>query len=188
MALAKTGGLVMKGRSDGVLKARGRAVRPGRDLQRADAPLPPTRSRTPSARGGADDGDETVCLFVVMKKKGGGPGGGAGGGFVRGDTDRRIRDAIRARLSPRHVPAVVDECGPAGVPRPASGKKGRGGRQADPERGGGEGERQRREPGGPGVVVQGLGGAQPLTGDGLGCWTVIIASIRESFPTGERRL
>lgn len=108
MALTKTGGLVMKGRGDGVLKARGRAARPGRDLQRADAPLPPTRSRTPCARGGADDGDETVCLFVVMKK-GGGPG--AGSGFVRGDTDRGIRGAIRARLSPRHVPAVVDECG-----------------------------------------------------------------------------
>lgn len=58
--------------------------------------------------------DETVCLFVVMAP---------GAAFVRGATDAQICAVVRDQLSPRHVPAVVDECGTAGVPKTANGKK-----------------------------------------------------------------
>lgn len=116
----RTGGLVMKGRSDGVLKPAG--VRFGsaeiynvlaRSFAGEVEDAVCVGRRRPS-RYGPDDGDETVCLFVVMAP---------GHPFVRGETDRRIRDAVRAGLSARHVPAVVDECGPAGVPRTGNGKK-----------------------------------------------------------------
>ncbi|KAK7728734.1 hypothetical protein SLS53_009387 [Cytospora paraplurivora] len=136
VVLTKTGGLVMKGRSDGVLKPAG--VRFGsaeiynilaRFFSHEIEDAVCVGRRRPDV-----DKDEAVCLFVVMKGKeeeeeeegGGGGSGGGGGGrglFVRGDTDKRIRDVIRAQLSPRHVPAVVDECGPAGVPKTNNGKK-----------------------------------------------------------------
>lgn len=60
------------------------------------------------------DKDETVCLFVVMAP---------GHKFVKGDTGARVRGVIKAQLSPRHVPTVVEECGPAGVPKTGNGKK-----------------------------------------------------------------
>lgn len=60
------------------------------------------------------DADETVCLFVVMAP---------GKKFTKGDTDARVRDVIRRQLSPRHVPAIIEECGPAGVPKTGNGKK-----------------------------------------------------------------
>lgn len=43
--------------------------------------------------------------------------------FVKGVTDEQIKQVIRRELSPRHVPAVVAECGPEGVPRTGNGKK-----------------------------------------------------------------
>ncbi|CAN8097012.1 unnamed protein product [Discula destructiva] len=60
------------------------------------------------------DTDETVCLFVVMRP---------GAVFVAGETDAQMRAVVREQLSPRHVPAVVAECGPEGVPVTANGKK-----------------------------------------------------------------
>lgn len=60
------------------------------------------------------DADETVCLFLVMQP---------GVPFVRGETDVQVRRAVREQLSPRHVPAVVAECGPEGAPRTGNGKK-----------------------------------------------------------------
>lgn len=106
----------MLGRSDGILKPAG--VRFGSAevynvLARFFAPEVDEAVCVGRRRPGLDR-DEAVCLFVVM---------GRGREFVRGDTDRRIRDVIRAQLSPRHVPAVVDECGPAGVPKTGNGKK-----------------------------------------------------------------
>lgn len=117
MVLTKTGGLVMLGRSDGILKPAG--VRFGSAeiynvLARHFAPEIEDAVCVGRRRAGVDR-DEAVCLFVVMA-----PGGRP---FVRGDTDARLRAAIREQLSPRHVPAVVDECGPAGVPRTGNGKK-----------------------------------------------------------------
>lgn len=113
----------MLGRSDGVLKPAG--VRFGsaeiyNTLTRffasevQDAVCVGRRRCGGGGGRGAADRDEVVCLFVVMAE---------GHGFVRGDTDARIKDVIRAQLSPRHVPTVVDECGPAGVPKTGNGKK-----------------------------------------------------------------
>lgn len=105
----------MLGRSDGVLKPAG--VRFGSaeiyniltkffGATIADAVCVGRRTATAS--------DETVCLFVVMQP---------GAAFVRGETDQAIRKVVREQLSPRHVPAVVEECGPEGTPKTANGKK-----------------------------------------------------------------
>jgi acetoacetyl-CoA synthetase len=59
------------------------------------------------------DRDETVCLFVVMRE----------GQEFSEDLRGRIRNVIKKELSPRHVPGVVEECGPAGIPKTGNGKK-----------------------------------------------------------------
>lgn len=105
----------MKGRSDGILKPAG--VRFGSaEIYNVLTRFFPDEVEDAVCVGRRRplDKDETVCLFVVMA---------AGHAFVRGDTDRRIRDVVRAQLSPRHAPAIVDECGPAGVPKTGNGKK-----------------------------------------------------------------
>ncbi|PTD07299.1 Malonamoyl-CoA synthetase vrtB [Fusarium culmorum] len=108
-----TGSLVMLGRSDGVLKPSG--VRFGSAeiyniltrffaAEIEDAVCIGRRRET--------DSDETVCLFVVMVP-----------GYEFNDNLRlRIKSKIKAELSPRHVPGVVEECG-AGVPKTSNGKK-----------------------------------------------------------------
>ena len=112
-----TGGMVMLGRSDGVLKPGG--VRFGSAEiynvlsgwfagEVADAVCVGRR------RGG--DADEVVVLFVVMcagKEFGAGVGG----------VGERIRGVVRRELSARHVPRWVEECGPGGVPVTVNGKK-----------------------------------------------------------------
>ena len=108
-----TGSLVMLGRSDGVLKPAG--VRFGSaeiyniltrffagDVE--DAVCVGRRRET--------DKDETVCLFIVP----------AAGKTFTEDLATQIKSKIRSELSPRHVPAVVDECG-AGIPKTGNGKK-----------------------------------------------------------------
>lgn len=110
----QTGGLTMLGRSDGVLKPSG--VRFGSAeiyniLTRffagevEDAVCVGRRRET--------DRDETVCLFVVMRE----------GQEFSEDLRGRIRNVIKKELSPRHVPGVVEECGPAGIPKTGNGKK-----------------------------------------------------------------
>jgi acetoacetyl-CoA synthetase len=108
-----TGGLVMLGRSDGVLKPAG--VRFGSAEiyniltkffadEVEDAVCVGRRRET--------DRDETVCLFVVMcpDKK------------FDDSLRERIRAVIRKELSPRHVPGVIEECG-GGIPKTGNGKK-----------------------------------------------------------------
>ncbi|KAK0711322.1 hypothetical protein B0H67DRAFT_284927 [Lasiosphaeris hirsuta] len=108
-----TGGLVMLGRSDGVLKPAG--VRFGSAeiynvLTRFFASE--VEDAVCVGRRRETDTDETVCLFVVMAE-----------GKVFGDEFRtRIRDTIRRELSPRHVPGVVEE-GKGGIPKTGNGKK-----------------------------------------------------------------
>jgi acetoacetyl-CoA synthetase len=108
-----TGSLVMLGRSDGVLKPSG--VRFGSAeiyniltrffaAEVEDAVCVGRRRET--------DSDETVCLFVVM----------APGREFDDDLRLRIKSKIKAELSPRHVPGVVEVCG-AGVPKTGNGKK-----------------------------------------------------------------
>ncbi|KAJ4174904.1 hypothetical protein NW754_005327 [Fusarium falciforme] len=108
-----TGSLVMLGRSDGVLKPSG--VRFGSAeiyniLTRFFASA--VEDAVCIGRRRETDTDETVCLFVVMVP-----------GHKFGDDLRtRIKAKIKAELSPRHVPGVVEECG-GGVPKTGNGKK-----------------------------------------------------------------
>lgn len=109
----RTGGLTMLGRSDGVLKPSG--VRFGSaeiyniltkyfSGEVEDAVCIGRRRET--------DRDETVCLFVVMCE----------GRVFSEDLAERIKTTVRKELSPRHVPAVVEEAG-GGIPRTGNGKK-----------------------------------------------------------------
>ncbi|KAK6216439.1 hypothetical protein LQW54_003443 [Pestalotiopsis sp. IQ-011] len=110
---ARTGGLTMLGRSDGVLKPSG--VRFGSaeiyniltkyfSGEVEDAVCVGRRRET--------DRDETVCLFVVVCE----------GRAFSDDLAERIKSTVRKELSPRHVPAVVEEAG-GGIPRTGNGKK-----------------------------------------------------------------
>jgi acetoacetyl-CoA synthetase len=107
-----TGGLVMLGRSDGVLKPAG--VRFGSaeiynvllkhfpdDV--ADALCIGRRRET--------DSDETVCLFLKM----------AEGRKFDQVLAERIKGVVKKELSPRHVPGVIDEC--PDIPVTSNGKK-----------------------------------------------------------------
>lgn len=107
------GNLVMLGRSDGVLKPAG--VRFG------SAEIYNVLTRFFAAevedalcvgRRRATDTDETVCLFVVP----------AEGKKFDDDLRARLKSVIKAELSPRHVPGVVEECG-GGIPKTSNGKK-----------------------------------------------------------------
>ncbi|KAI0543789.1 acetoacetate-CoA ligase-like protein [Xylaria curta] len=110
---ARTGGLTMLGRSDGVLKPSG--VRFGSAEiynvltkffggEVEDAVCVGRRRET--------DRDETVCLFVVMCE----------GREFTGELRLRIQQTVRTELSPRHVPAIIEEAG-GGIPRTGNGKK-----------------------------------------------------------------
>jgi len=108
-----TGGLVMLGRSDGVLKPAG--VRFG------SAEIYNILTKFFAAeiedavcvgRRREQDRDETVCLFVVMVP---------GRAFDDALRDR-IKRVIRDELSPRHVPGVIEECS-NGIPKTGNGKK-----------------------------------------------------------------
>jgi acetoacetyl-CoA synthetase len=108
-----TGGLVMLGRSDGVLKPAG--VRFG------SAEIYNVLTRFFAAevedavcvgRRRESDRDETVCLFVVM----------AEGRVFDDGLRKRIVEVVRRELSPRHVPGVIEEA-KGGVPKTGNGKK-----------------------------------------------------------------
>ncbi|KAK4204468.1 putative acetoacetyl-coenzyme A synthetase [Triangularia verruculosa] len=110
---AKTGGLVMLGRSDGVLKPAG--VRFGSAeiynvLTRHFAGE--VEEAVCVGRRRERDRDETVCLFVVMSE----------GRQFGPETKKKIAEAVRRELSARHVPGVIEEAG-GGVPKTGNGKK-----------------------------------------------------------------
>lgn len=110
---AGTGSLLMLGRSDGVLKPAG--VRFGSAeiyniLTRFFASE--VEDAVCIGRRRESDKDETVCLFVVM----------APGKTFSEDLQARIKGKIKAELSPRHVPGVVEE-GLGGIPKTGNGKK-----------------------------------------------------------------
>ncbi|KAJ6443402.1 eukaryotic translation initiation factor 3 subunit 2 [Purpureocillium lavendulum] len=108
----KTDGLVILGRSDGVLNPSG--VRFGSAeiysliLQRF--PLQVEESLCIGRRR-HDDTDETVVLFLKMR---------AGHSFNIQFAEA-VRSAVRDGLSPRHVPSIIDEC--YDIPVTANGKK-----------------------------------------------------------------
>ncbi|XP_010602834.1 acetoacetyl-CoA synthetase [Fukomys damarensis] len=105
----KTGGIIMLGRSDGTLNPNG--VRFGSSEiyniveafeEVGDSLCIPQYNR---------DGEERVILFLKM----------ASGHAFRPDLVKRIRDAIRLGLSPRHVPSLILET--QGIPYTLNGKK-----------------------------------------------------------------
>ena len=107
----KTGGLVMLGRSDGVLKPAG--VRFGsaeiynvllKHFANVDDALCIGRRRE-------TDTDETVVLFVKMLPQ----------NQFSEELAGKIKTTIRSELSPRHVPSIVDEC--MEIPVTTNGKK-----------------------------------------------------------------
>ncbi|KAJ8122297.1 hypothetical protein ONZ43_g1474 [Nemania bipapillata] len=110
---ARTGGLTMLGRSDGVLKPSG--VRFG-SAEIYNVLTKFFGGKVEDAvcvgRRREIDRDETVCLFVVMCE----------GQEFTNELRLNIQQVIRAELSPRHVPAIIEEAGD-GIPRTGNGKK-----------------------------------------------------------------
>ncbi|CAJ2506825.1 Uu.00g080110.m01.CDS01 [Anthostomella pinea] len=109
----KTGGLTMLGRSDGVLKPAG--VRFGSaEIYNVLTKFfgGEIEDAVCVGRRRESDRDEVVCLFVVMCE----------GAKFTDDLRARIQQTIRKELSPRHVPAVIGECG-GGIPKTGNGKK-----------------------------------------------------------------
>ncbi|KFG82718.1 acetoacetyl-CoA synthase [Metarhizium anisopliae] len=108
----RTGGLVMLGRSDGVLNPSG--VRFGSaEIYNLIIKKFPETVEDSLCIGRRRDGDmdETVILFLKMRQ----------GNMFSEEVVTAVREAIREQLSPRHVPAIVDEC--PDIPVTANGKK-----------------------------------------------------------------
>jgi acetoacetyl-CoA synthetase len=107
-----TGGLVMLGRSDGILKPSG--VRFG-SAEIYNVLLKHFAAEVEDAlcigRRRETDSDETVVLFLLMVK----------GKKLDEELRQRIKGCIRRELSARHVPGVVDEC--VEIPVTTNGKK-----------------------------------------------------------------
>ncbi|GES59104.1 acetoacetyl-CoA synthase [Aspergillus terreus] len=113
----RTGGVIMLGRSDGVLKPAG--VRFGSAeiynvLLKHFAEEVEDSLCIGRRRDGIDT-DETVVLFVKLASSDGSPAS------MPSDLALRIQTTIRKELSPRHVPAVVDAC--PEIPVTSNGKK-----------------------------------------------------------------
>jgi acetoacetyl-CoA synthetase len=108
----QTGGIVMLGRSDGVLKPAG--VRFG-SAEIYNVLLKHFAVEIHDAlcvgRRRATDLDETVVLFVKMND----------GHTFDGSLAKKICETIRRELSARHVPGIVDEC--PEIPFTTNGKK-----------------------------------------------------------------
>ncbi|KAM3419269.1 hypothetical protein BST61_g5206 [Cercospora zeina] len=109
----KTGGLVMHGRSDGVLNPSG--IRFGSGEIYAVVEAPPFTERISQAlcvgRRRPQDTDESVFLFVTMNR----------GNTLTAELSDAIKNAIKKSLSPRHVPQFVIEV--PEIPTTINGKK-----------------------------------------------------------------
>jgi acetoacetyl-CoA synthetase len=107
-----TGGLIMLGRSDGILKPSG--VRFGSaeiyNILLKNFPNDVADALCIGRRRETDD-DETVVLFLKMEDK---------KRFSKKLADD-IKAVIRKELSPRHVPGIIDEC--PEIPITSNGKK-----------------------------------------------------------------
>ncbi len=106
-----TGGLIMLGRSDGVLKPSGVRFGSAEIYNVLLAHFPEIEDALCIGRRRESDADETVVLFVKMER---------GGTFTQ-ELVGRIKAMVRKELSARHVPGVVEEC-PA-IPVTTNGKK-----------------------------------------------------------------
>lgn len=119
------GAMTMLGRSDGVLKPAG--VRFGSAeiynvLARFFAAEVEDAVCVGRRREGVDK-DETVCLFVALRSNEDASGNSKPTLDGPGGLRESIKDVVRRELSPRHVPGIIEECGPLGVPKTSNGKK-----------------------------------------------------------------
>jgi len=107
----KTGGLIMLGRSDGVLKPAGVRFGSAEIYNILLKHFPEVEDALCIGRRRETDMDETVVLFVKMAQK---------GNFTK-DLGRKIKTTVRTELSARHVPSIVNEC--PEIPVTTNGKK-----------------------------------------------------------------
>lgn len=107
----KTGGLVMLGRSDGVLKPAGVRFGSSEIYNVILKHFPEIDDGLCIGRRRENDTDETVVLFLKM----------AQGATLSEELKERVKSVIRGELSARHVPGIFDEC-PA-IPATINGKK-----------------------------------------------------------------
>ena len=114
-----TGGLIMLGRSDGVLKPAGVRFGSAEIYNVLLKHFPEIEDALCIGRRRKNDTDETVVLFVKMEKEK--EKEKEKEGTFTEELVARIQATIRKELSTRHVPGVVDEC-PA-IPVTTNGKK-----------------------------------------------------------------
>ncbi len=106
-----TGGLVVLGRSDGVLKPAGVRFGSSEIYNVLLESFSEIEDALCIGRRREADTDEVVVLFIKM----------AQGSKFSEDLERSIRKVLRERLSARHVPGIIDEC--PEIPVTTNGKK-----------------------------------------------------------------
>ena len=106
-----TGGMIMLGRSDGVLKPAGVRFGSAEVYNLLLKHFPEIDDALCIGRRREKDTDETVVLFVKM----------AGGRVFGEELVGRVKGTVKRELSARHVPSVVDEC--VEIPVTTNGKK-----------------------------------------------------------------
>lgn len=107
----ETGGMLMLGRSDGILKPSGVRFGSAEIYNILLMHYPEVEDALCIGRRRETDTDETVVLFVKM----------AEGKSYSQDLAKRIQGTVKAELSARHVPGIVDEC--PEIPVTTNGKK-----------------------------------------------------------------
>lgn len=107
----KTGGLIMLGRSDGVLKPSGVRFGSSEIYNLLLKDFPEIEDALCIGRRREKDADETVVLFVKMTSQ----------RRFSEELAQNIRAVVRRELSARHVPGIIDEC--LDIPVTVNGKK-----------------------------------------------------------------
>ncbi|MCJ1470232.1 hypothetical protein MMC07_008877 [Pseudocyphellaria aurata] len=107
----KTGGLIMLGRSDGVLKPSGVRFGSSEIYNLLLKYFPEIEDALCIGRRREKDADETVVLFVKMISQ----------RSFSEQLAQNIRAVVRRELSARHVPGIIDEC--LDIPVTVNGKK-----------------------------------------------------------------
>ncbi|KAL8770530.1 MAG: hypothetical protein Q9209_003786 [Squamulea sp. 1 TL-2023] len=107
----RTGGLIMLGRSDGVLKPAGVRFGSSEIYNVILKHFPEIEDALCIGRRRQEDKDEIVILFVKMVSN----------SMLSEDLVQKIKSTVRNELSARHVPGIVDEC--PEIPVTVNGKK-----------------------------------------------------------------
>ncbi|MCJ1281472.1 hypothetical protein MMC26_000792 [Xylographa opegraphella] len=107
----ETGGLIMLGRSDGVLKPAGVRFGSAEIYNVLQMYFPEVEDALCIGRRRDTDTDETVVLFLKM----------ASGEVFSKALGEKIQSTVKSTLSARHMPAIVDEC--PDIPVTTNGKK-----------------------------------------------------------------